>query len=880
MRLFLYYAAHTLKNQIRKLMKTWVLIFILACMLIGGLLGAGAAGLENMAEQREETAREDMAGEIPPEEEIPLPEEFSLPESTGLEKRDIIELIAGAGILGILVWQCLSADTNGSKIFLPADVNLLFSSPMTPQGVLMFRLTTKLGTFVFVGLYLLFQLPNLVLNVGMSLWAALALIAVFCLTIMTGSLMQVLLYTMSSTRPGMKDTVRRVIYGLLGAALLAWGVYWKRSGLSPAKAAVGFFNAPASRLFPFWGWLKGFFLFADEGDPAGLLGCLAAVVLGGAALLWAIRRTKADFYEDAMAKSEETAELMERARAEQAKGGLAFRKRKKDRSDSLRRDGMRHGRGASVFFFKTLYNRFRFAHLGIFTKTMETYLAAGLGVAAVCRFMFHTSSTAVPALALTGLAFFRSLGNPLEQDTKMDFFRLIPESTGAKLFYSLLGGAANCLLDALPALLGAALLLGDGVLSALAWLPLIVSVDFYATSVGTFINLSVPVSGGVTVKQIVQVMFVYFGLIPDVAIMAVGMVMEHTAAAAVISAGVNVFFGLLFFALTPMFLEPGSRPSGHVSAGGEMTREELRKARGVFSRLGFFTVLVLLVGSALQVVVSRLVPDAFRSASWFSWAVTFAPLYLAAFPLSLGLMRTVPAAPKRGEPLGFCRFARLIPISVFLMYVGNFMGIGVNWLINLLPGTGAGNPVASFAMDDALAPKLLCMVVLAPLFEELFFRRCLIDRMRPYGEGLAVLTSAVMFGLFHGNFAQFFYAAALGAVFGYVYLKTGRLRYSLGLHMLINFIGSVLGPALLSRMEAEAEVGTWTMAFYGYGAVLALTAVAGLALLIPRSREIVFDRAPMELPRGKRFSTVWLNIGMLAMAVGSLILFVIAIWGT
>ena len=43
MRLFFYYAFHSFKNQLRKLFKTWVLIFLLACMLIGGIIGAAAA---------------------------------------------------------------------------------------------------------------------------------------------------------------------------------------------------------------------------------------------------------------------------------------------------------------------------------------------------------------------------------------------------------------------------------------------------------------------------------------------------------------------------------------------------------------------------------------------------------------------------------------------------------------------------------------------------------------------------------------------------------------------------------------------------------------------------------------------------------------------
>ena len=887
MRLTLYYALHSFINQVRKMLKTWVLIFILVCALIGGVIGAGAVKIGELSEEtaaqteaaaqtETETQTETAEEEIEPETPV-----FSLTEALGLEKSQLTELAAGAVILGVLIWQCLSADTNGSKIFLPADVNLLFSSPMTPQGVLMFRLMTKLGTFIFLGFYLLLQVPNLVLNLGLSLWAALALIAVWCLTVTAGSLMQVLLYLLCSDRPGTKTVLRRGIYALLGVVLLAWGIRWKGSGLTPAGAAAALFNAPLSRAIPFWGWLKGIFLFVNEGNAAGALACFGALLLGCAALLWGIRRVKADYYEDAMAKSEETAEMMERLRAEQTGRGLSFRKRKKDRGDGVRRDGLHRGWGASVFFHKTMYNRFRFAHLGFFTKTMETYLAAGLAVAAVSRFMYG-KPTVVPAmLAIAGLAFFRSLGNPMTQDTKMGFFLLIPESAWSKLFYSLLGGAACCLLDVLPAALAAALLAGDSVLTALAWVPFVVSVDFYATCVATFIDLSVPVAAGATIKQIVQVMFIYFGLLPDVALIAVGMALGHTVPAAVGAAGINMFFGALFFALSPLFLEPGSKRGGSAAPGSELPEETIRQARRVFSRLGWSTVLVLAVGTLLQILFSYVAPASWYDRSWYVWAVTFAPLYLAAFPLGGAAMRRVPASRGKDVPLSGWSFLSLIPICIFLLYAGNYLGLGINALLERALGAASSNPVESYALDDNLALKVLCLVVLAPCFEELLFRRWLIDRMRPYGEQLAVLISALMFGLFHGNLSQFFYAAALGALFGYVYLRTGRLRYTTALHMLINAIGSVIGPALMSRadMEAEGELTLWTAVFYGYSALLLLAALAGAVLFTVRRREIYYEPAPMELPRGKRCSAALLNPGMIVMLLGCLAMFVVNITG-
>ena len=866
MRLYLYYSLHSLLNQIRKMLKTWVLIFLLVCMVFGGVIGFGASRLEDLSEEQN-------TEDVSPEPEESRPGLFS---ALGDDAGGVMELAAGGAILAILVWQVLSADKNGSRIFLPADVNLLFSAPMKPQSVLIFRLGTRLGMFVFMGLYLLLQVPNLTLNLGMTVWAALALIAVWCLTVMTGTLLQALVYTVSSTYPRWKSRVRRIVYALLGVLLLGFILYWKGSGREVLDGAMAFFNAPGTRFIPVWGWLKGFFLYAAEGN-APLAGvCFLLTAAGMAALLWVIHRVKADFYEDAMARSEETAELMERARSEKSTG-VVFKKRNKDRGDGLIRDGMTRGKGAWVFFHKAIYNRFRFAHLHFFTKTMETYLAAAAAVALLCRMVFATDSMAPLALTMAGLAFFRSLGNPLEQDTKMDFFILIPESMWTKLFASLLGGTVNCLLDVLPAMVAGALILGGDVLTALAWVPFVVSVDFYATCVGTFINLSVPTAAGATVKQIVQVMFIYFGLLPDAAVMAVGLVLGRTAPAALLAAGINVLLGLVFFALSPLFLTPAEGKPPRQAAAADVDRTA---AKRVFSRLGLGSILILLVGSALQILAAKLVPGEWYDDPWLPWAVTFVPLYCVAVPLGWLVIRRAPAEKREPWSLTPRRYAEIILICVFMMYAGNILGNLVNLLLSALTPASPGNPVLSFAMDDSVVLKILFMVILAPCIEEFIFRRLLIDRMRPYGGRLAVVTSALMFGLFHGNLSQFFYAFALGLVFGYVYLKTGRLRCSVGLHMLINFLGSVAGPALLQRADLDSlpeltGMGSLGQAltpgriiFFAYAIMLICLGVAGLVTLCIRAREIRFDSEPLELPAGARFSTVWLNPGMIAFFLG------------
>ena len=66
MRLFGYYAWHSVVNQLRKLFKTWVLIFLVICMAIGGFIGIGAAMLEDAAGGDEEIVESEVIEEEEP----------------------------------------------------------------------------------------------------------------------------------------------------------------------------------------------------------------------------------------------------------------------------------------------------------------------------------------------------------------------------------------------------------------------------------------------------------------------------------------------------------------------------------------------------------------------------------------------------------------------------------------------------------------------------------------------------------------------------------------------------------------------------------------------------------------------------------------------
>ncbi len=304
----------------------------------------------------------------------------------------------------------------------------------------------------------------------------------------------------------------------------------------------------------------------------------------------------------------------------------------------------------------------------------------------------------------------------------------------------------------------------------------------------------------------------------------------------------------------------------------EEARHDLSVPRKQFSRIGLALAVILTVSTLIQVLL-QLAVEYFPGFLTFlienTWADTLLgliPMYFVAIPLGLQILKKLPG--RAPAPMGLrpAHFLECIPMSLFITYCGNFIGMGLS---SLITGGTAINPVEAYLQDNTLL-KILGVVVIAPVVEEYVFRKTLIDHSLPYGEKGAILLSAVTFGLLHRNFFQFFYAAGLGLLLGYIYVRTGKLWYTVLLHAIINFMGGVIAPLLapVAEMGASPETITATdlllvMIAGVYAFTLIGLAIFGLVRLIVRCKQLRWTPTEEELPRSKGFSTRFLNPGMI-----------------
>lgn len=332
----------------------------------------------------------------------------------------------------------------------------------------------------------------------------------------------------------------------------------------------------------------------------------------------------------------------------------------------------------------------------------------------------------------------------------------------------------------------------------------------------------------------------------------------------------------------------------------QYTSQKLKEARGVFSRYGLALFLytavayaVVLITEAVLMIVLGIdgAVKLLNENVYLNWLLGVGPMYLIGFPVFFLIIKGMKTVKRERERLKVSEFLTLFLMCEGVMFVGNVIGQALNGVIGAVIGNGEiSNSTSELIERSPVWLVILVAVVIGPVIEELLFRKLMIDRLSRYGDALAITVSAIAFGLFHGNLYQFFYAAFIGFIFGYVYTRTGNIAYTIAMHIMTNFFGSVAVLPIIDYEEQLAEMlndiaaglgagGEFFVALSAVGSYMVMyyTAVfAGLGFLVYyiRNRKFKTENRYCEyrIPSENVAGTVLLNVGAVLFLVTSVIL--------
>ncbi len=228
------------------------------------------------------------------------------------------------------------------------------------------------------------------------------------------------------------------------------------------------------------------------------------------------------------------------------------------------------------------------------------------------------------------------------------------------------------------------------------------------------------------------------------------------------------------------------------------------------------TAVMVVATFGLQFAVVLLCP-AYATAWWMNWVLSLLPLYGVGLPALLFLLKFVPKAPHNATyhtrdgrllpkpSFGVGRWLILLCMGFGCLYLGGLLGNLTMLVLSAVTGYDYTSGLNTLVESSPWWMTVLGACIIAPLGEELIFRKLLIDRTRPFGDGVSILVSGLLFALFHGNLFQFFYAFLVGALLAYVYTRSGSYLWCVLMHAVINLFGSVIIPSL-TRLLPETGI--------------------------------------------------------------------------
>lgn len=175
--------------------------------------------------------------------------------------------------------------------------------------------------------------------------------------------------------------------------------------------------------------------------------------------------------------------------------------------------------------------------------------------------------------------------------------------------------------------------------------------------------------------------------------------------------------------------------------------------------------------------------------------------YILPFPVFYWLMKKIDDVEIEKTNINIKTFIIYTGITLTLMWIGNLIGLAITALLSNIIQSDIANPVQQLINTTDIWLNLVVISIVAPIFEEVIFRKFLIDRTIKYGAKVSIILSAVIFALFHGNLNQFFYTLLIGGFFAYVYIKTGKITYTIILHIIVNLMGSVISLILANSLN-------------------------------------------------------------------------------
>ncbi len=197
---------------------------------------------------------------------------------------------------------------------------------------------------------------------------------------------------------------------------------------------------------------------------------------------------------------------------------------------------------------------------------------------------------------------------------------------------------------------------------------------------------------------------------------------------------------------------------------------------------------------------------------------------------------------------------------------GSWLSQGVYFVMSMFGAQPVSPDFSSPAEPAAAILNIVMITIAAPIFEEFVFRGFIMQSFRRYGDMFALVVSAVLFALFHGNLVQAPNAFVMGIVIGFFVLKSGSLWTGIAIHFANNLISTVF-----TELSSGAPVVMQNLAYVILQVVFCVLGVIGFLLLMKRGKSFLHlctnQKGQPVLSEGKKYAAFVTSPAMIGVTV-------------
>ncbi len=304
----------------------------------------------------------------------------TLDSGTGAEKvRDISELYAMILALYSLLFVLgtMKGFSSGATFYSMADVNLLFSTPISSNKILIYGLIKQMGTSLMVGFFLIFQYAWLNSLYSISIVELLIILLGYCLVVFCSQLTAMAIYSFYSGNERAKKVIKGIIIGICAIVVVYIGIPVIKSQQDVLGSVVKATNSNLLGFIPVCGWVKSAVIGALTSNYMNVLIGLGVTIIYIFSIIFAIVKSHSDFYEDVLKVTEVSFSAI--TAKKQGKIADAIPGNVK-----VGKTGIGKGLGAGVFFYKHMLENRR-ARLFILDFNSILFILMSIGFAFFMR---------------------------------------------------------------------------------------------------------------------------------------------------------------------------------------------------------------------------------------------------------------------------------------------------------------------------------------------------------------------------------------------------------------------------------------------------------------------------------------------------------------